>query len=422
LQAPKPDGSILEADVEGLTIYYADNGTGYLLASSQGDSTYAVFSRTGNNEYLGSFAVGSSNGVDSVEESDGADVINVPLGSQFPFGLLVVQDGNNDPAVVINDDGEIENASSNFKFIPWQQVATAFPDFLKIDPTSFDPRYPSGIGKDGNNTFLINQGDVKTILGFGDVGTGIQPSDATIAEVDTLQFQGEGLTAQNLLLTQQGDDLAIAFAGSNETQVTLKNFRVENLENLQKATGASVNLGNILFDGQNTVGDSFDVFDANSQRRTVFNRNSVTFLNDLDNTAQGFNSSKDVINGQGGDDKLEGLSGDDLLRGGAGSDTLLGGDGKDILIGGADPDQLTGGKGRDQFELVISEGIDTITDFEIGRDLIRFVGSITPDQLAIAQGVGARLNDTVISVAGQETAILLGIQSTDVNSTSFIFL
>lgn len=414
IEAVKPDGSILEADVEGLTIYYADNGTGYLLASSQGDSTYAVFTREGNNEYLGSFAVGSSNGIDSVEESDGADIINVPLVPQFPFGLLAVQDGNNDPAVIINDDGEIENASSNFKFIPWQNVATAFPDFLKIDTISYAPRNPAGFGNGGNNSFAIAQGDTKTIFNFGGIGEGTRPSSKAIAEVDTLKFDEEGLTARNLLLTQQDTDLVVSFAGDDQTQVTLKNFRLENLENLSRR-------GNLLFDRQNTVRDSFDVFDANSQRGTIFNRNSVTFLNDLGNRVKGFNGSKDVVNGQGGDDKLEGLSGDDLLRGGDGDDTLLGGDGNDILIGGADQDQLTGGRGRDQFELVASDGIDIITDFEIGRDLLRFAGGTTPDQVAIAPGAGARLNDTVISIAGQETAILLGIQASNVNSNSLIF-
>ncbi|MBD2096714.1 phytase [Trichocoleus sp. FACHB-591] len=414
IEAVKPDGSILEADVEGLTIYYADNGTGYLLASSQGDSTYAVFSREGNNDYLGSFAVGSSNGVDSVEESDGADIINVPLGPQFPFGLLAVQDGNNDSAVIINDEGEIENASSNFKFIPWQNVATAFPEFLKIDTTSFDPRNPTAFATGGNNTFAIAPGDTKTIFNFGGIGEGTRPSSQAIAEVDTLKFDREGLTARNLLLTQQDTDLVVSFAGDDQTQVMLKNFRLENLENLSK-------LGNLLFDGQNAVRDSFDVFDANSQRRTIFNRNSVTFLNDLNNRVKGFNGSKDVINGQGGSDRLEGLSGDDLLRGGDGDDTLLAGDGNDILLGGAGLDQLTGGRGRDQFQLVDSEGIDTITDFEIGRDLLRLTGSITPDQVAIAQGVGARLNDTVISIAGQETAMLLGIQVSDINNNSLIF-
>ncbi len=136
------EGDNLEADVEGLTIYYADNGTGYLLASSQGDNTFAVYSREGDNKYLGNFTVGASGNVDSVEESDGADVINLPLGSEYPFGLLVVQDGANDPQVVSEDEGELENISTGFKFVPWENVATAFSDNLKIDPSSANPRDP----------------------------------------------------------------------------------------------------------------------------------------------------------------------------------------------------------------------------------------------------------------------------------------
>ncbi|MDX2212814.1 MAG: phytase [Oculatellaceae cyanobacterium bins.114] len=138
----RPDGDRLEADAEGLTIYYGANGTGYLLASSQGDSRFAAYTREGNNDYIGDFAVGASNGIDSVEESDGADVINVPLGPNYPFGLLVVHDGANDPQVVAADDEELENISTNFKFVPWQNVATAFPEALDIDPISYNPRNP----------------------------------------------------------------------------------------------------------------------------------------------------------------------------------------------------------------------------------------------------------------------------------------
>lgn len=136
------DADYLEPDVEGLTLYYGANGAGYLLASSQGDNTYAVFDRQGNNAYLGSFVVAGNGGIDQANESDGADVLNVPLGPDFPYGLLVVQDGANDPQVVIEDDGELENVSNNFKFVPWQNVARAFPKPLLIDPQSYDPRQP----------------------------------------------------------------------------------------------------------------------------------------------------------------------------------------------------------------------------------------------------------------------------------------
>ncbi|MEH2260069.1 phytase [Nostoc sp.] len=132
-------GSHLTDDAEGLTIYYGKNGTGYLLASSQGDSTFVAYTREGNNEYVGNFAIGNNGSIDSVQESDGADVINVPLGSNFPFGLFVTQDGSNEPAKTI--DGE--NVSSNFKLVPWENIANSFPNSLNIDTTSYNPRNPT---------------------------------------------------------------------------------------------------------------------------------------------------------------------------------------------------------------------------------------------------------------------------------------
>jgi myo-inositol-hexaphosphate 3-phosphohydrolase len=133
------DDDVVQADVEGLTIYYGPGDAGYLLVSSQGNNTFIVMDRV-NNSYLGSFTVVANGSVDSVEESDGADVINVPLGPAFPYGLLVVQDGDNEPRVLVEDEGELENIASNFKYIPWQSVASAFPAPLVVDTRSFNPR------------------------------------------------------------------------------------------------------------------------------------------------------------------------------------------------------------------------------------------------------------------------------------------
>lgn len=38
------------------------------------------------------------------------------------------------------DEEELENASTNFKFIPWKNVATSFDKNLLIDITSYSPR------------------------------------------------------------------------------------------------------------------------------------------------------------------------------------------------------------------------------------------------------------------------------------------
>lgn len=143
-QVVQPSGAdYLTPDIEGLSIYYGADGSGYLIANSQGDSSYAVFSREGTNEYLGSFIVGDNNGIDQVNESDGLDIVNVALGSAFPNGLVVLQDGANDPQNVAEDDEELENNSTNFKFVPWDSVANSFKNPLNIDMNSFDPRNPS---------------------------------------------------------------------------------------------------------------------------------------------------------------------------------------------------------------------------------------------------------------------------------------
>ena len=65
-----------------------------------------------------------------------------------------------------------------------------------------------------------------------------------------------------------------------------------------------------------------------------------------------------------------------MLIGGAGGgnngdDTMIGGGGNDQLFGWGGSDELTGGAGADQFWFQQpSDGVDTITDFVSGEDLI----------------------------------------------------
>lgn len=99
-------------DIEGLAIYPTDSINGYLIASSQGNYSYALFERQGNNKYLGSFRITDSE-IDGVEETDGLDVTNVALPG-FPKGILVVQDG-------FNFNGR-RKQSQNFKIVSWEKI------------------------------------------------------------------------------------------------------------------------------------------------------------------------------------------------------------------------------------------------------------------------------------------------------------
>ena len=108
---------VLVADVEGMDLYRVDAHTAYLLVSSQGDFSYAVYSAEQPYEYLGSFVINDNLelAIDGSEETDGLAVSNRYLGPEFPAGLVVVQDGfNRNPS-----------ESQNFKYLSWELLAQA---------------------------------------------------------------------------------------------------------------------------------------------------------------------------------------------------------------------------------------------------------------------------------------------------------
>ncbi|MEH2296972.1 MAG: calcium-binding protein [Nostoc sp.] len=227
-------------------------------------------------------------------------------------------------------------------------------------------------GGGGKDKFVFAIGDNSyrpiTITDFGGIGKGSNPSAAVIAELDTLEFTGsEQLAARNLQLTQNGNNTEISFEGVSYSPVVLQNFALENLDNLAQ-------VGNILFDGQTRITDSFDVFNANSTQNTIFNKNTVTFLNDLSNNVNGFDNSDDVINGQGGNDIIDGKSGNDLLRGGAGDNTLIGGAGNDTLESGTENNTLNGGAGDDYLNIVYSEGDNLFSGGDGNDSLFAYTG------------------------------------------------
>ncbi|NHC44157.1 phytase [Motilibacter aurantiacus] len=113
-------GAVLEADAEGLTIARSAGGRDLLLASSQGDSTFAVFAlRHASPRLVGRVEV-TDGTVDGVQHSDGAAVTTTPLGPAFPNGMLVVHDGENTPRTV-DAEGD-ERTDTNFKLVDWQDV------------------------------------------------------------------------------------------------------------------------------------------------------------------------------------------------------------------------------------------------------------------------------------------------------------
>lgn len=107
-------GGRLKADVEGVALYASPEGKGYVLVSSQGDNSYAVYDRGAPHRYRGSFTVLPQNGgLGGTEETDGIEVVASPLGAAYPEGLFVAQDGFNEPR------------NQNFKAVDWRLIRSA---------------------------------------------------------------------------------------------------------------------------------------------------------------------------------------------------------------------------------------------------------------------------------------------------------
>ena len=128
----------------------------------------------------------------------------------------------------------------------------------------------------------------------------------------------------------------------------------------------------------------------------------------------------DFFYGNGGDDTFHGEAGNDELYGGGRDDKLYGGDdddiirgwkGNDTLKGGAGNDELRGGMGKDTFVYDSKEfGQDTIEDFQIGKDKLKFEGAgLSLADLEITEEPGDTTDavDTVIEVRETGSTITL---------------
>ncbi|GGD01841.1 phytase [Aquisalinus flavus] len=104
----------ITGDVEGVALYKSDAAS-YLVISSQGNDSYAVYDLDGDNNFRGRFRIAASEetGIDGAQETDGIAISSAPLGPDYPEGVLVAQDGFN------------RGATQNFKIVDWRDVKAA---------------------------------------------------------------------------------------------------------------------------------------------------------------------------------------------------------------------------------------------------------------------------------------------------------
>ncbi len=126
-------GGVIQGGLEGVTLYYTSQNTGYLIVSDQSTSMYHIFQREATHDYIATFKIGAGDGIDQVTDSDGIDVTNAGLGTTFPQGLFVAQDNPNTVGTTTTTE------RTNFKLVSWHAIATSGAETLTID-TTWDPR------------------------------------------------------------------------------------------------------------------------------------------------------------------------------------------------------------------------------------------------------------------------------------------
>jgi 3-phytase len=119
--SPANAGRFLEADLEGLSVIASLPGRTLMLASSQGDSSFHFYEISGARaRHRGEFFVAGVGG------TDGVHYVPVPVGRQFPLGLLVVQNGE---APEPSDTGDVNgyefDGATQFMYVNFADTMSA---------------------------------------------------------------------------------------------------------------------------------------------------------------------------------------------------------------------------------------------------------------------------------------------------------
>ena len=139
------------------------------------------------------------------------------------------------------------------------------------------------------------------------------------------------------------------------------------------------------------VGEGDDLLTAGDGNDLVYARSGNDYVTGgMGNDTMHMGSGRDTVFGGVGNDTIFGGDDNDLIFGGANDDFVFGGTGNDIIDMGAGndtfidtfqsgplgADTITGGSGIDTFQFTSQSSNDTITDFEVGIDILRLTQNL----------------------------------------------
>jgi large repetitive protein len=228
------------------------------------------------------------------------------------------------------------------------------------------------------------------------VGTSLADTIFGGADNDTI----DGGAGNDKMFGETGND---TFLGGEGADTMDGGADVDTVTYAQSTSGVKVNLATGLGYSGQAEGD------------TLINIENVTG-----------SQYRDYLFGSDGSNTINGGQGNDVISAGGGNDVVIGGNGNDVLGGGSGSDTFVFSSGH--FFGVNNNGVDVITDFEVGVDVLEFRSSgwggghvESLDDLSFNQ-VG---NDTVISFGNQgESITLTGVNVAELHLhalTDFLF-
>ncbi len=231
-------GGRLAPEIEGVTGVRRADGTGILIASAQNvahrsESYFAVYDLD-SNAYIRSFRVVDGATADDCDGTDGIAAHAGPLGEQYPDGLFVCQDNNNDAPGT--------NGNQNFKYA---SLATALappdgplppdppqPPQPPVDPPQADASFVAASTADGNSATgritvpaQVRVGD--TLLLFASTGAGpitAPPGWSAVATRSTSPLE-TGLYVRTATAADAGATLTVPFAALSKYALTVAAYR-----------------------------------------------------------------------------------------------------------------------------------------------------------------------------------------------------
>lgn len=317
-------------------------------ASTSGSSGVTITGNTLNNFITGNNAdneliglegndrLRGRDGADTLIGGDGNDVLEGQGGADIlKFGV----DDGNDTAFDFELGIDILDFSDlGLRFVDLVILESAGSTRIEYDGGSG----PASINLQGVDTSLITSAIMNDPSGLGSPGGGV-----TLFEGSTGGDNLAGTSAGEDFVGGLGNDVLNARGGDD----TMVGGFGDDQYFVEQAGDVVIEQAN---QGRDLVRSAISfTLGANIEVGTTRNDSVVIDItgNELDNEING-NSQINVLLGEDGQDRLRGGGGDDTLDGGADNDVLEGGTGADVFVFGPD------------------SGIDLVTDFEVGVDLI----------------------------------------------------